>query len=138
MWYMFNPKDNMLLYCWMTWFCWNCKFTVFSESCDIYLILLCQDCYSEWVSTQSCPILCDFLECSPPGSSVHGVFPARILEWVAISSSREYSWPRGQTCIACISTLQADPLPLNHWGSWGYYNNVPLTGRIKQQLFLFS
>ena len=38
--------------------------------------------------------LCDPMDCSPPGSSVHGVFPARILEWVAISSSRGSSPPR--------------------------------------------
>ena len=34
--------------------------------------------------TQSCPTLCDPIDCSPPGSSIHGIFPARILEWVAI------------------------------------------------------
>ena len=37
---------------------------------------------------QSGPILCGPMECNPPGSSVHGIIPARILEWVAISSSR--------------------------------------------------
>ena len=35
--------------------------------------------------TQLCPTLCDPIDCSPPGSSVHGIFQARILEWVAIS-----------------------------------------------------
>ena len=38
--------------------------------------------------TQSCPILCDPMDCRLPGSSVHGIFQARILEWVAISYSR--------------------------------------------------
>ena len=38
--------------------------------------------------TQSCPTLCDPMDCSPPGSSVHGTSQAGILEWVAISSSR--------------------------------------------------
>ena len=37
---------------------------------------------------QLCPIVCDPMDCSLPGSSVRGIFPARILEWVAISSSR--------------------------------------------------
>ena len=37
---------------------------------------------------KSCPTLCDTMDCSLPGSSVHGIFQARILEWVAISSSR--------------------------------------------------
>ena len=43
---------------------------------------------------QSCPTLCDPVDCSPPGSSVHGILQARILEWVAISFSRESSGPR--------------------------------------------
>ena len=37
--------------------------------------------------TQSCPTLCNLMDCSQPGSSVHGIFQARILEWVAISFS---------------------------------------------------
>ena len=37
--------------------------------------------------TQSCPILCDTMVCSPPGSSVHGIFQARVLEWGAIAFS---------------------------------------------------
>ena len=46
--------------------------------------------------------LCDRMDCSPPSSSVHGIFQARILEWVAISSSRGSSCPRDQTCVPCI------------------------------------
>ena len=42
------------------------------------------------------------MACSPPGSSVHGIFQARILEWVAISFSRESSQPRDQTWVFCI------------------------------------
>ena len=41
-------------------------------------------------SLQSCPILCDPMDYSPPGSSVHGVLQARILEWVAIPSSKGF------------------------------------------------
>ena len=41
-------------------------------------------------SHQSCPTLCDPLHCSPPGSSVHGIFQARIMEWVAMLSSSEF------------------------------------------------
>jgi len=37
---------------------------------------------------QSCPMLCDPMDCSPPGSSVHGILQARTLEWVAMPSSR--------------------------------------------------
>ena len=46
-----------------------------------------------------CPTLCDSLSCSLPASSVHGIFQARILERVAISSSRRSSQPRNRTCI---------------------------------------
>ena len=42
---------------------------------------------------------------SPPGSSVHGILPARILEWVAISSSRGPSRSRDQTCVCCGSCI---------------------------------
>ena len=44
--------------------------------------------------TQSCLTLCDPMDCSPPGSSVHGILQARILEWVAMPSSRGSSWLR--------------------------------------------
>ena len=46
---------------------------------------------------QSCPTLCNPVDCSPPGSSVHGILQARILEWVAISFSRGSSQPRDRT-----------------------------------------
>ena len=50
-----------------------------------------------WVRAQSCPTLCDAMDCNPSGYSVHGIFQARILEWVDISSSRGSSQPRDQT-----------------------------------------
>ena len=52
---------------------------------------------------QSCPTLCNPMDCSLPGSSVHGIFQARILEWVAISFSRGSSQPRDQTPVSCIA-----------------------------------
>ena len=51
---------------------------------------------------QSCPTLCDCMDCSPPGSSVHGIFQAWILEWVAVSFSRGSSWPRDRTRVSRI------------------------------------
>ena len=51
---------------------------------------------------QPCPTLCDPMNCSPPGSSVHRILQARILEWVAMPSSRESSPPRDQTHISFI------------------------------------
>ena len=68
-------------------------------------------------SLQSCPTLCDPIDCSPPGSSVHGVLQARILEWVAVPSSKGSSRPRGQTCISCDSCIEAHSLLLSHQGS---------------------
>ena len=50
---------------------------------------------------QSCPTLCDSMDCSLPSSSVHGILQARILEWVAISSSRGSSQLRDWTRISC-------------------------------------
>ena len=50
--------------------------------------------------------VCDTMNCNllgPPGSSVHGILQARILEWVAVSSSRGSSWHRDQTCISYVS-----------------------------------
>ena len=53
-------------------------------------------------SLQSCQILCDPIDCSPLGSSVHGISQARILEWVGISFSRGSSPPRDRTRLSCI------------------------------------
>ena len=72
--------------------------------------------------TQSCLTLCDPMDCSPPGSSVHGIFKARIPEWVSIPFSRGSSPPRDWTQVSCtagrlftvwdtrsLSTLQRRP-----------------------------
>ena len=67
----------------------------------------------ECMHAQSCPTLCDPMDYSLPGSSVHGIIQARILEWVAISFSRRSSRPRDQTCISCIGSWI-----LNHWAIW--------------------
>ena len=52
---------------------------------------------------QSCLTVCDPIDYSPPSSSAHGVLQARILEWVAISSSRGSSQPRDQTHVSYVS-----------------------------------
>ena len=53
----------------------------------------------------SCVGLCDPMGCSVPGSSVHGILQARILEWVAISFSSGPSQPRDGTCVSYVSCL---------------------------------
>ena len=50
--------------------------------------------------TQSCPTVCDFMDCSPLGFSVHGILKARTVEWVAIPFSRGSSRPRDQTQVS--------------------------------------
>ena len=54
-------------------------------------------------SLQSCPTLCDPMDCSPSGSSVHEILQVRILEWVAISSSRGSSRLGDQTGVSAIT-----------------------------------
>ena len=63
-------------------------------------------------SLQSCLILCDPVDCSPPGSSVHGIFQARMLEWVAMPSSRGSSRPRDRTHVSYVLLWQVGSLPL--------------------------
>ena len=71
---------------------------------------------------QSCPTLCESMDCSPPGSSVHGILQARILEWVAISFSKGSSWPRDWTQVSRIAGRR-----FNLWATREAYNN---NGRI--------
>ena len=49
--------------------------------------------------------LCHPMDCSPPGSSVHGILQARILQWVAMPSFRGSSWPRDWTRVSCVSCI---------------------------------
>ena len=69
--------------------------------------------YNGWwwccLVTQWCPTLWDFMDCSPPGSSVHGTFLARILEWVSISFSRESN--------PCLLHWQVGSWSFSHLGS---------------------
>ena len=63
--------------------------------------------------SQSCPTLCDSMDYSSPGSSIHGIFQAKILEWVDISFSKESSRPRGQA----HATWEA-PLSYLHYNNY--------------------
>ena len=65
-----------------------------------------------WSVTQLYPTFCGPMHCSLSGSSVHGNFQTRILEWVAISYSRGSSRPKDQTHVSCIS----------HTGGWILYH----------------
>ena len=81
--------------------------------------------------TQSCPTLCDPIDCSLPGSSVHEIFQAIVLEWIAISFSRRSSQPRAQTRVSCIVdrcfTVWAtrEVLPLLYWSQSLLFDKMP-------------
>ena len=66
------------------------------------------DIITESEVAQSCPTLCNPMDHSPPGSSIHGIFQARVLKWVAISFSRDLPHPGTEPRS---SALQADALP---------------------------
>ena len=100
----------------------------------------------------SCPTLCDPVDCSPPGSSVHGISQAKILEWVAISFSRGSSRLRSRTHFSCIAggffTAELSGKPaylewacLNLWGgTWLMADrDWPLLGHVgSSHVFLIS
>ena len=58
---------------------------------------------------------CDPMNCSPPGSSVHGIFQTRILEWVAMSSSRKSSQPRNWSWVSEVEALTLRPPDAKSW-----------------------
>ena len=70
-------------------------------------------------------LFCDPMDCSLPGSSVHGISQARILEWVTISSSRGSSWPRDGTQVSCIGRRI-----LYHWATREPLGSVPLSSTL--------
>ena len=78
-----------------------------------------------WLVTQSCPTLCNPVDCGPPGSAVHGILQARILEWVASSLSRISSWPRNRTRVSIIAgrffTIWATREALHLYLYWTVY-----------------
>ena len=67
-----------------------------------------------------CLTLCDPMDYSPPGSSVHEILQARILEWVAMPSSKDLSDPGIKPTSLTPPALYADSLPLSHLGSLIY------------------
>ena len=78
----------------------NCKVEIPSTAPNVLVwypgpVLLCS-------VAESCPTLCNPMDCRLSGSSVHGIFHASILEWVAIPFSRGSSRLRDRTCISCI------------------------------------
>ena len=77
-----------------------------------YMVKLCQTAVVMIgvlvLVAQSCPTLCNPMNCSPPGSFVYGIFQARILEWFAVSFSRGSSPRRDQTQVSCTAGFFID------------------------------
>ena len=82
-------------------------------------------CPSESEVTQSCPPLCDPTDCSLRGFSIHGIFQARVPEWVAISFARGYSRPGVRTQVSSIVTRRFYHLSCQ--GSCPFQDNVKQT-----------
>ena len=79
------------------------------------LTYVCVPCHAK--SLQASLSLCDTMDCSQPGSSVHRIVQARILEWVVMPSSRESSWSRDWTHISqvcCFVEVFSPPLSFSH------------------------
>ena len=83
------------------------KFWIFNFICKL------QVCMSGFSVAKSCLTLCHSMDCTLPCSSVHGISQVRILEWVAISFSRESSQLSDGTCISCIGRQILYP-----WATW--------------------
>ena len=74
-----------------------------------------------------CAVICDPVDCNQPGFSVQGISQTRILEWVAISSSRGSSQLRDQTCVSCIGRWILD-----HWATWEAHRHWQIIGKLRR------
>ena len=84
------------------------------------------------LNAQLCPTLCDPMDGSLSGPSVHGILQARILEWVAMPSSRESSQPRDRTLISCIAGIWASREAYTLFGCEHYFSGQ-INGWFQQQ-----
>ena len=105
----------------LLWFLFAHFFTGFPEFfSSVYRHVCAQSVSHVW--------LCDPIDCTPPGSSVHGIFQARILKWVTISHSRGSAWPRDRTHVCCISCIgKTSSLPVHHLGSHHFIRLLCIT-----------
>ena len=83
----------------------NLKISSIENSSKYYSTLILWNIICACLASQSCLIFCDTLDCSMPGSSVLGIFQARILKWVIIFSFRGSSWSQDQTHVSWASCI---------------------------------
>ena len=103
-----SADKRICLQCWVSFWCIAKNIYIYVCVC-IYVYMYICVCFV----AQSWLTLCDPMDCSMPGSSVHGILQARILESVAMSSSRGSSQPRDGICISCIGRQI-----LYHWANY--------------------
>ena len=104
---------------------WASCYSSLMLSCLVYKMGTVPERKVKVFAAHSCPTLCDSMDCSPPDSSVHGIFQAKILKWVSISSSRGASQPRDWTPVSKSPVSQMDSLPLSCRGSCTYRVYLP-------------
>ena len=124
-----NRCDNIQPWC-ISFFIWNQSVV----PCPVLTVVswpACRFLKRQVKSLQSCPILCIPMDCSPPGSSVHGILQARILEWVAIPFSRGFSQPRNQTWVSCVASKFLYPMSHYSMLCWKeYFQSKDVTAMI--------
>ena len=117
-WFTYCVFMYISLYCPLKWLLWMLRHNVITFFLGVITSQVWMNyrnlpyCYgwkSESEVPQLCPTLCNPMDCNLPGSTLHGILQARVLEWVAISFSRGSSWPRVWTRISCIDR-QTPPL----------------------------
>ena len=81
-----------------------------------HFLLQCMKVQSEREGVQSCPTLSDSMDCSPPSSSIHGTFQARVLEWGAISFFNAWKWKVKVKSLSHVRLL---------WTPWTAAHQVP-------------
>ena len=97
LWFCLGEKNSWVIYSNRSFFV--CLFFSLQEAVTSFLQVRCAK------SLQSYPILCDPMNCSLPDSSVHGIFQARILEWIAMLFSKRSSKPRDLIHVSCVSCI---------------------------------
>ena len=93
--------------------------TIWKSELLFRLYWIIRDCHiwKTLLSSQLCRILCNPLNCSPPGYSVRGIFQAGMLDWVVISSSRGSFRPKDQTQVFRVSCIAGGVLTTEPWGT---------------------